>query len=340
MRYAAYWIAASIACPSIARSAALQDVLTPAGPQAAHIHTLWLILLWTCAAFFVAIVIACGIALWRAPRSNEKTLPDTAVAHAPERRLAHVVVIAAVASIVGLVALTVSSIVTDRALAALPLKDGVVIEVTAHRWWWDLKYEAHEPALIFRTANELHVPVGRPVVLKLASQDVVHSFWVPNLHGKKDLIPGRVATMHFRADKPGIYRGQCAEFCGYQHARMAFVVVAHPPEEYDRWVAEQRKSAATPVSESARRGEKVFLGSTCIMCHSIQGIPAHGRMAPDLTHLASRSTIAAGTLPNTRGNLAGWILDPQNMKPGANMPATALPPEDLHALLDYLESLK
>jgi cytochrome c oxidase subunit II len=325
---------------SVARAAPFQNALLPAGAQAGHIHTLWQIMLWVCTAVFAAVIVACAIALWRAPRSNEKTLPDIEVVRAPESRVKQSVIVAAVVSIIGLLGLTIASLLTDRALAGLPLKDGLVIEVTAYQWWWDVKYQSAEPSLTFRTANELHVPVGKPVVVKLNSGDVIHSFWVPNLHGKKDLIPGRTSTLQFRADKPGIYRGQCAEFCGHQHAKMAFVVVAEAPEAYEQWAAAQRASATEPDTDSVRRGRDVFLRSPCVMCHTIEGTTAQARRAPDLTHLASRLTIAAGTLPNNRGNLAGWILDPQTVKPGANMPATAFGSDDLNALLDYLESLK
>jgi cytochrome c oxidase subunit 2 len=216
----------------------------------------------------------------------------------------------------------------------------MVINVTAYQWWWQATYEDHEPARIFHTANELHVPVGRPVLVRLRSNDVIHSFWVPNLHGKRDLIPGRELFITFRADKPGVYRGQCAEFCGHQHARMAFLVVAEEPESYERWAEAQRQSAREPRSETEKRGQEVFMSSPCMMCHTIQGTPAQGRVAPDLTHIASRRTLAAGTLPNTRGNLASWIVDPHASKPGVNMPAIALRPDDLHALLAYLGSLE
>jgi cytochrome c oxidase subunit II len=231
-------------------------------------------------------------------------------------------------------------VLTDRALAALPLKDGVVIQVTAHQWWWEIVYDDNEPSRVFRTANEIHVPVGRPVVLKLKSDDVIHSFWVPNLHGKKDLVPGHEWTLTFRADEPGVYRGQCAEFCGHQHAKMAFFVVAQEPAEYEKWAEAQRQPAKEPSNDAQKRGQEVFLSSPCIMCHTIEGTLAQARMAPDLTHLASRSTIAAGALPNTRGNLGGWVLDPHSSKPGVAMPPTALSAADLQALLAYLESLQ
>ena len=193
---------------------------------------------------------------------------------------------------------------------------------------------------MFDTANELHIPVGRPVVVKLQSPDVIHSLWVPNLAGKKDLIPGRTTALRLRADQPGIYRGQCAEFCGFQHAKMALLVIAEHPEEYERWAQSQRESARMPESDLAKRGQRVFLTAPCVMCHAIQGTPANGKTGPDLTHVASRRTLAAATVPNTRGYLAGWIVDPQHIKPGTNMPAITLAPDDLQALLAYLESLR
>jgi cytochrome c oxidase subunit 2 len=328
------------ALPLIAAAAPFQDALKPTGVQAEHIHSLWEILLWTCTAVFIAVVGACGLALWRAPRATENTPADAAVSKAPERPLMRAVVVSSTISIAGLVALVIASVLTDRALATLPLNDGVAIQVTANQWWWDIKYEADQPSKVFTTANELHIPVGRPVIVQLNARDVIHSFWVPNLHGKKDLIPGRTSTIQFRADKPGIYRGQCAEFCGYEHAKMAFLVIAEPPDEYEKWVAAQRSVPQEPTTNGAKRGQTVFMNSTCVMCHTIQGTTALARTAPDLTHVASRLTLAAGTLANTRGNLAGWILDPQNVKPGANMPAHSFASDDLNALLDYLESLK
>jgi cytochrome c oxidase subunit 2 len=178
------------------------------------------------------------------------------------------------------------------------------------------------------------------VVVSLTSNDVIHSFWVPNLHGKRDLIPGHVLTTSFRADEPGTYRGQCAEFCGLQHAFMAFTVVAEPPQAYEAWADAQRKPAPEPTDEQAKRGKSLFLSGPCMMCHNISGTPATARRAPDLTHLASRPTLAAGTLPNNPANLAAWIKDPQSIKPGVNMPANALVPEDRDALLAYLGTLK
>jgi cytochrome c oxidase subunit II len=163
---------------------------------------------------------------------------------------------------------------------------------------------------------------------------------VPNLAGKKDLIPGRDATLTLRADKPGTYRGQCAEYCGAQHAKMAFLVIADPPEQYEAWAAAERRPAREPSEAQQRRGRDLFVNGRCGMCHAVQGTTAAARYGPDLTHFASRQTLAAGMLPNTLGYLAGWILDPQSIKPGANMPANPMQPPELHALLAYLGTLK
>ncbi len=178
------------------------------------------------------------------------------------------------------------------------------------------------------------------MVVVLSSADVIHSFWPPSLSGKRDMIPGDEATAWFQADTPGVYRGQCAEFCGHQHAKMGFLVIAHPPAEFEAWLARQRDSSATPVDSTAARGQEVFLATQCVMCHTIRPTPAGSRVGPDLTHLASRRTLAAGTLPNDRSSLARWITDPQGVKPGSRMPATRLSQADLDALVTYLETLE
>jgi cytochrome c oxidase subunit 2 len=229
---------------------------------------------------------------------------------------------------------------TDRALAALSGSQPLKIKVTGHQWWWEIRYDDPTPSQMVTTANELHIPTGQPVLLELASQDVIHSFWVPNLHGKKDLIPGYTTSLRLQADRPGVFRGQCAEFCGHQHAYMAFLVIAEPPEQFSAWLEAQRHPAEQPVNAMQQRGQRVFLSSSCVLCHSIGGSPAGGKAGPDLTHVASRQTLAAGTLPNTPGHLAGWIIDAPRIKPGAKMPPNSLAPEELHALLAYLEGLK
>jgi cytochrome c oxidase subunit 2 len=319
---------------------AMHSVLQPAGPQAAHIAELWWLMLAACAFVFVAVILALLWSLWRAPRADAATSPDVHPRAAREKRLGRWIAGAVGVSSTMLIGLLVASIATDRSLAQLPLVDAVNIKVTAHQWWWEATYDDAQPERIFVTANELHVPVGRPVLVTLNSDDVIHSFWVPSLHGKKDLIPGRTATIAFRADSPGEYLGECAEFCGWQHAFMAFSVIAEPPAQFAAWAARQRADAAEPADETARRGRDLFLSGSCMLCHAIQGTTAHARKAPDLTHVASRSRIAAGRLPNTPDQLAQWIADPHKSKPGVNMPAHALAEDDLRALVAYMGTLK
>jgi cytochrome c oxidase subunit II len=319
---------------------AQHSALDPQGPQAAHILQLWHIFLFTCTAVFVAILAALAIALRRSPRSDALTPPDLSGVNHPEHRPRRRVASAVVVSSLLLVGLVVASVFTDRALARLPLADAVNIELTAHQWWWTARYTTGATSDIFVTANEIHIPVGRPVVVQLKADDVIHSLWIPNLAGKKDLIPGRSALIQFRADAPGIYRGQCAEFCGFQHALMGLLVVADPPAQYDAWEQAQRAPAAEPADARAQRGKQLFQSVSCAMCHAIQGTLANAQHAPDLTHVASRQTLAAGTLRNTPDQLAAWIGDPQKYKPGTNMPATPLSKDDIDALVAYLGSLK
>jgi cytochrome c oxidase subunit 2 len=239
-----------------------------------------------------------------------------------------------------LLMLTGASVMTDRALASLPLGDALHIELTAHQFWWEATYDDPDPSRMFSTANEVHVPVGRAVVFTLQADDVIHSLWVPNLHGKKDLIPGRSATLALRADQAGVYRGQCAEFCGYQHANMALFIVAEPPEDFAHWADHQRESAPSDISAQAQHGRDVFTGGSCALCHAVQGTSASARRAPDLTHVASRMTLAAGTLPNTPAHRAAWVMDPNGSKPGVNMPPLLLSASDMSALLAYLDTLR
>ena len=177
-------------------------------------------------------------------------------------------------------------------------------------------------------------------MLQLASSDVIHSFWVPNLNGKKDLLPGYTTRLALFAAKAGAYTGECAEFCGFQHAHMSIDIAAKSPDEFARWLDEQRTAAAAPADDTARHGRDVFLSTSCRFCHAIQGTEANARLGPDLTHLASRPRIAAGARPNDPANLSAWILDPQSIKPGSRMPATKLGPDDLGALVAYLGNLR
>jgi cytochrome c oxidase subunit 2 len=260
---------------------------------------------------------------------------------ARERRFTWVVGTCVAITVVILVGLIFTDFATGQSMHDLSRRqDAINIKITAKQWWWQVEYQDVTPSKNVTDANEIHIPVGRPVRFDLNSSDVIHSFWVPNLSGKRDMIPGHRTALYVQADRPGTYYGQCAEFCGYEHAKMRFAVVVQPQAEFDQWLDNARQPAPPPSNELEQRGQQVFLGSTCVMCHSISGTSARGMLGPDLTHLASRQTIAAGSLPNSRGHIAGWVLDPQNIKPGVLMPQHNFNPDDLQALLEYLWSLK
>ncbi|MBE7942044.1 MULTISPECIES: cytochrome c oxidase subunit II [Ramlibacter] len=228
------------------------------------------------------------------------------------------------------------TVVTLRAIAMPAQAARLTVEVTAAQWWWRARYRDADRPSAFQVANELHVPVGRPVRIELTSEDVIHSFWVPQLAGKVDAIPGRTNVLWLQADRPGTYRGQCGEFCGAEHARMQLVVVADSAEDYARW-RDAQQAPATP-QQAVAAGQAVFQ-SHCGACHAVRGTPAGGLLGPDLTHLKSRHTLAAGLLPDTPDALARWIEDPQALKPGTRMPNPKLSPEDRQAVLAYLGTL-
>jgi cytochrome c oxidase subunit 2 len=314
----------------------LQSALQPAGPEAARVHALWVFMLWISIIVFVLVLGALAWGTFRRRAPGNVTIGEGSPG---ERGMKRAVSAAVGATVLVLFAFLVFDFSTGRALTARRTP-AVQIEVTGHQWWWEVNYYNAVPNRRVTTANEIHIPVGRPVLIRLNSQDVIHSFWAPDLNGKRDLIPGKESSLWIQADSPGVYHGQCAEFCGYQHAKMAFIVVADRPDDFARWYAAQADTASTPTDSLALRGQEVFLSSPCVMCHSIHGTPAGATLGPDLTHLASRRYIAAGSLPNTRGNLAGWVLDAQGIKPGAKMPPNSLTPADLQALLAYLGTLK
>ena len=288
----------------------------------------------TSAIVFVLVVAALFWAILR------RRKPEEPARERSERSIRTTVIVATAATAIILFVFLVLDLSVGRAITTNPGPEALQIRVTGHQWWWDIQYRDSLPQNWATTANEIHVPVGRPVLFELRSTDVIHSLWPPNLNGKRDLIPGNENSIWFQADSAGVYRGQCAEFCGHQHAKMAFLVIAQPPDSFSAWLVRQRDTAMTPTDSVTKRGQEVFLASSCVMCHAIAGTPAGSRIGPDLTHFASRRTIAAGTLPNTRGNLAGWIVNPQAIKPGVRMPPNKLGSDDLQALLTYLESLK
>ena len=233
-----------------------------------------------------------------------------------------------------LAAVFVASLNVMKSLASEGKKTSMTVTVDGRMWWWDVRYPAG-----VRTANEMHIPVGEKIRVLLTAGDVIHSFWVPQLQVKVDMIPGKTNEVWLEADKPGRYRGQCAEYCGIQHANMIFYVVAEPRADFNAWLENESKPAADPTDAALLRGREVFLGSSCFGCHAIRGTPAKAGFGPDLTHLASRETLASGMIANNRENLERFITRPQEVKPGDTMPPTALKAEDFAALVDYLESL-
>lgn len=304
----------------------LQSALDPGGPYAERIGALWNFFLIVCTVVYVLVVLFLVIGLIRRKRATE-------------RGASRVVITAIALTVMTMFALLAASVYASREIADAHVR-GLDIEVTGKQWWWQVEYTTPPVSKRVTTANELVIPTGVPVHIRLRSSDVIHSFWVPNLNGKQDLLPGYDGDITIQASRPGLYRGQCAEFCGEQHAKMALWVKAVRPADYDRWLHAQQQPAKFPVTAEQQRGREVFMRSPCPLCHNIAGTDASGKTAPDLTHFASRRSIAAGTLRNNRGNLAGWILDPQHVKPGNQMPPMLLQPEELHPLLAYLESLE
>lgn len=224
---------------------------------------------------------------------------------------------------------------TMAAIDKPPRDPALTIRVIAHQWWWEYRYRTEAPSESFQTANEAHIPLGEPVRIEVESTDVIHSFWAPALGDKIDVIPGQTNRTWFEANTPGVYRGQCSEYCGKQHAHMGIVIVAESPEQFRSW----RDAQLQPAASMNSAGEALFV-ARCGACHTVRGTRAWGMLGPDLTHLMSRAGIAANTLPNTPANLSGWIADPQRIKPGAKMPMLALSAPELSVIRDYLETLK
>jgi cytochrome c oxidase subunit 2 len=236
--------------------------------------------------------------------------------------------------------LLVYSVLRTQGLERPPGGDVLVVGVTGHLWWWELRYPGPGGEQIV-SANELRIPVGRPVRLALASADVIHSFWVPALGGKMDLVPGRINSLTITARRPGVYRGQCAEYCGEQHARMALHVVALAPADFEAWLRLQAQPAAVPRDAVAAQGRAAFLAQGCAACHSVRGVAEAGGRGPDLTHVGGRLYLGAGALPNDAVAMRRWIAEVQAVKPGAQMPSfPGLEPATLQALSAYLSQLQ
>jgi len=313
-----------------------QSALDAHGLQAAHLLRLITFIVVVCTVVWILVLGALAVALWRR-RSGPSEPSDTGPA--VERRLTVAVSSAVAVTAVVIAVFTAASYQTTRALSDLP-SDALTVKVRGYQWWWEVSYQDPQSGRTLPSANEIHVPAGRPVRFVLEAADVIHSFWVPSLAGKQDLIPGRTNEIAIMAQRAGIYRGQCAEFCGLQHAHMAFMVIAEEPAQFEAWATAQLQDAAAPTNPEQERGRQIFLTKACAACHAIRGTPAAGTTGPDLTHIASRSTIAAGLLDTTRGSLAAWIADPQTLKPGNNMPMVPLAADELRAVSAYLASLK
>ncbi len=315
------------------------SALDPRGPGAAHMAQLWWVMLALGAAIWVLVMALLFAALLRRRRGSSATAPDSSGGDTGRRwpiwgGIALPVVVLAV--VFGYTIYTLAAVETS------PGQTPVNIKIIARRWWW----EVHYPDQGIATANEIHIPVGVPVGIELQSADVIHSFWVPELHGKMDLIPSRINYVNIQADQAGTYRGECAEYCGLQHAHMGFMVVAQSTADFDTWVTAQQQPAPPPSDPATTQGQQVFVSSGCVFCHRVVGLDdkavdrSYVDFGPDLTHLNSRLTIAGASLTRNRGNLAGWIVDTQHVKPGNLMPNVLLNSQDLQNLLAYLESLR
>jgi cytochrome c oxidase subunit 2 len=315
--------------------AAVPSALAPAGPDAARVAAWSWLLFGIAAAVFVVVTALIVFALLGRRRGGAVHTP---LPEAQERRwFTFVLVAGGIVPAVVLSTVMGVNVFSERAVAAEAQRPALTVQVIGHQWWWEVFY----PGSGFATANELHVPVGQRVELKLTSADVIHSFWVPQLSPKYDLIPGQTNTLTFTADRAGRYRGQCAELCGVQHAHMALTVVAQSPDDFARWTAAQRRPAASPGEGTlAFQGQQLFQGSACVYCHAVRGTNASSRLGPDLTHLATRMALGAGTLRNNYGNLAGWVVNAQAVKPGNKMPPMYLSAGELKALMAYLETLQ
>lgn len=311
----------------------VHDALDPQGPGAAAIAELWWILLAVTGSATLLTFLVIVLALWRRRTETRSAGPAQA-----RREWIFVFVAGGVIPSVLIFVLLIASFRTGARVSVPAGETALVVQVTGHMFWWEVVYPGHG----IRTANEIHVPAGVPIELEVRSADVIHSFWVPSLHGKIDMIPGHRNRFWLQADRPGTYRGLCAEFCGLQHARMAFLFIALPPDEFESWAARLSATASGPEAAPAaavERGRTVFLDRGCGTCHVFRGLSERGEtgdVGPDLTHFAERRTIGAATIANTPENLARWITEPDLVKPGSRMPATRLEADELDALLALL----
>jgi cytochrome c oxidase subunit II len=306
-----------------------QSTLGAHGVGARRIEGLWWLLFWISMAIFAEVMLILGWAVLRRRRATAKVKGGDAIGA--------VTVLGVAIPFVILVAVYGIGLRDLDALAAPPDQAAVTVDVVGHRYWWEIHYTGTAGAV---TANEIHIPVGESVLVRLRTADVQHSFWVPNLMPKTDLIAGKVNETWLKTDKAGDYRAQCAEYCGQQHAFMALMVVAQPRADFDAWLARTAQPATATLTAAQARGRQVFEQSSCASCHTIRGTSAAGVAGPDLTTIGSRWSIGAGAAPNDTGHLGGWIVNSQTIKPGNAMPPQPVSAQDLPDLLAYLQSLK
>jgi cytochrome c oxidase subunit 2 len=330
-------VSCALALVSGCTTAVDQSALHPAGPAAAEIAWLWWFMLGTFSAVFLLVLVLLFVAISRGPERAANIVAEASDSSAPEGASTGFIVAGGIVLPVAvLLPLFVLSLRTSASLRQPDEKKSLTVRVVGHMWWWEVRYPEHDIV----TANEIHIPVGEPVRLELASADVIHTFWVPRLNGKRDMIPGMETAFWIRADEAGIYRGQCSEYCGTQHANMSYRVIALERTEFDAWLAERRRPRGELQNAAERRGYEVFMTAGCPQCHAVRSTAAKGNAGPDLTHLGSRRMIGGEMRVNHRAELAGWIADAQAIKPGIKMPRTYLAADDLMALVTYLESLK
>jgi cytochrome c oxidase subunit 2 len=303
----------------------------PAGPVAGQIATLFIVVLVLAALVLLLVwgLLAYALINFRARPGT----PDPPPVYG-NRRLE---IAWTAGPILLLLVVFVLMVATMRSVSAAPQATNAQLTITAtgNQWWW--RYDYPEGVV---AANEVHIPAGEPVQFNLVGADVIHSFWFPELAGKRDMVPGKTNTIWLQADQSRLFQGWCSEFCGVQHAGMLLRLIAEPRDQFQAWLALQAQPAASPATDQTRRGAQVFQSQTCASCHTIRGTPAGGQIAPDLTHVGGRQTLAAGLIDNTPANLESWLRDPQAIKPGSRMPQFDLPAADLTALAAYLASLK
>jgi len=314
-----------------------QNMLNPGGSAADSISKLT----WAMLICFIAVTAVMWVLIWIAASKRQGSFLEHARVDAGGGH--GWILIGGFA--VPFVILATFFIIGLRDMAAFPMRDGEIpdpeIRIIGHQWWWEVQYIAGPPDKNVTTANEIHIPAGQFVDIELRTADVIHSFWVPRLHGKVDLIPGQPNTIRIRADAPGTYRGECAEFCGAQHSHMILLVVADTPDDYAAWLAHQREPAAVAATAEQQLGEQMFMSRPCAFCHAIRGTPARGGVAPDLTHIGSRQAIASNMLKNDSANLEAWVTHAQSLKPEVMMPnVTQFSGQELRALVAYLQQLR